>query len=213
MNGAERFPTVVLLDGWPPGILTRTMTSKLLAVGVEVLLLTGAGAAAVSTGVVTNGADTPEESGPRDVDAQATLDNGTVTVTVTADGDAIENVTVSADDEDVGTTGANGTVTFETNETEELEIGLEKGDFEGELSYAVQNGSLVLVEEAYEYPEVEADQDDEDDEEDADDEEDDADEDDEETEDDDAETEDDEETEDGGEADDSDDDAETDGDS
>ncbi|MEF8860118.1 MAG: hypothetical protein V5A38_14545, partial [Halolamina sp.] len=52
----------------------------------------------------------------------ATYDDGTVELTVTTSGTGVENVSVEANDEDVGTTDANGSLTFETNATEELEL-------------------------------------------------------------------------------------------
>lgn len=118
-----------------------------------VVVLAAAGVAAAGPATLQSVADEPAEvaSTPSNVDASATYDNGTVTVTVTSGGDGVENVTVYADGEKVGTTDANGTVTFETNATEELELELEKGNFEGELEYVIRDGSLVLTEESYEY--------------------------------------------------------------
>jgi len=150
------------------------MTASKLTVVALVGVLVAAGAVtAAATGLPGAGSDDEEEQGPRGVDVAATHDNGTVTVTVTTDGSGVENVTVLADDEEVGTTDANGTVAFETNDSEELELELHKSGFEGELEYVLRNGSLLLLEEEYEYSEVEADDDDGEDDED---EEDDADE-------------------------------------
>lgn len=120
---------------------------------VLVVALAAAGVAAAGPATLQSVADEPAEirSTPSSVDASATYDNGTVTVTVASDGDGVENVTVYADGETVGTTDGNGTVTFETNATDELELELEKGNFEGELEYVIRDGSLVLTEESYEY--------------------------------------------------------------
>lgn len=85
-----------------------------------------------------------------------TYDNGTVTVTVSENGTGVENVSVAVDGEIVGTTGADGSLTFEPNATDELELELWKGEFEGELKFAIHDGSLIIQEEAYEYPEVES---------------------------------------------------------
>lgn len=158
----------------PAGEPTGAMNgSKLIVLALVGLLVVAGAVTAAATGMPGSASDVEEAQeaqGPRDVDAAATYDNGTVTVTVTANGSGVENVTVLADDERVGTTDANGTVTFETNASEELELELHKGGFEGELKYAIQDGSLVVLEEEYEYPEVETD--DEDDENEAEDEDD-----------------------------------------
>jgi uncharacterized protein (UPF0333 family) len=136
--------------------------TKLIA-AVFAVLLVGAGAVAAGTAATTANESSASDQAPATVDVRATHDNGTVTVTVTENGTDVENVTVVAGDEQVGTTGADGTVTFETNAPEELE--LTKGEFEGELKYAIVDGSLVLQEEEYEFPEVESEDADEEDEE------------------------------------------------
>lgn len=127
-----------------------------------VVALAAAGVAAAGPATLQSVADEPAElaSTPSNVDASTTYDNGTVTVTVTSDGDGVENVTVYTDDEKVGTTDENGTVTFETSATDELEVELEKGNFEGELEYVIRDGSLVLTEESYEYELMDDDEDD-----------------------------------------------------
>ncbi|MCT9098136.1 hypothetical protein [Haloarchaeobius sp. HME9146] len=82
----------------------------------------------------------------------ATLDNDTVTVSVNYDGTGVANASVFANDRAVGTTDAEGTVTFtlDSETTEELELEVVKGAFEAELRYDIQDGSLVLTEEAHE---------------------------------------------------------------
>jgi|GEM_PF-1536913 hypothetical protein len=82
--------------------------------------------------------------------ANVTYDNGTVDVEVTKNGSAVENVSVTANDEAKGVTDANGSLTFETNETnetEELELEFEKGEMELEQSYTIEDGSLVMAED------------------------------------------------------------------
>lgn len=137
--------------------------SKLTVVALVGVLVAAGAVTAAATGMPGAGSDAEEEQGPRGMDVAATHDNGTVTVAVTTDGSGVENVTVLDDDERVGTTDANGTVAFETDDSEELELELHKNGFEGELEYVVRNDSLLLLEEEYEYPEVDADDEDEDD--------------------------------------------------
>jgi hypothetical protein len=87
----------------------------------------------------------------RKLNTSASLSDGTVTVSVTYDGDAVRNATVEANGDTVGTTGADGTVAFEiANDTEELALEITKGEFEAELGYTVENGSLTLREAAHE---------------------------------------------------------------
>jgi hypothetical protein len=151
------------------------MNSTTTIAAVLVVLLAAGGAAAGTGGVPTTPADVTEgdtsPDGPSNVDASATYDDGTVTVTVTDGNDPVENVAVEVDDRRA-TTGTNGTAAVETNASDEFEVELENGGFEGELEYLVRNGSLTLVEESYEYgveEDVADDADDEDDEDDADD--------------------------------------------
>jgi nitrogen fixation protein FixH len=67
----------------------------------------------------------------------ATVENDSITVTVTRDGSPVENATVYANDRDVGTTDADGTLTFAPpNDGEEnVEIAVEKGDLDVENTY------------------------------------------------------------------------------
>lgn len=75
----------------------------------------------------------------------AILENETVTVTVTYDGEGVENASVTANDRAVGATGSDGTVTFtiDTDETEELELEIAKVEFETERTYIIQDGDLT----------------------------------------------------------------------
>jgi hypothetical protein len=124
-------------------------STKVLAAGIVVLLAVG-GVAAADTGV---GTQTPnsDAGSVTNVNAYAAYENGTVTVTVTDAGEPLENVSVFVAEERVGTTDANGTATFDTTATEELELELAGDQFEAELEYTVEDGSLRLVEEEYEY--------------------------------------------------------------
>ena len=87
----------------------------------------------------------------RQLDANATLADGRVTVTVTFDGAPVEGATVYANDHRFGPTGSDGTVSFafDPNATDELEIEIVKGAFEAELEYDVRHGGLVLTESAH----------------------------------------------------------------
>lgn len=134
--------------------------TKLLAAGLVVLLSMG-GAVAASGGLGADataavGNESPSTA-PTNVDAAVTYENGTATLTVTgANGTGVENLTVYANGEKVGTTDANGTVTFDasnvTHEDEnELEVEFEGDHVEGELTYELHDGTLTLVEEKVEY--------------------------------------------------------------
>lgn len=139
--------------------LTTTLT-----VGLVVLLAVGGVAAAgtgVGTPVLSGAATQPTETTTTNIDARATLDNGTVTVTVVDAGEPVRNVTVVSDDETVGVTDENGTVTFQTTADEDLELELVGSDFEAELTYVIQDGALTLQEETYEYDRDDEEQDDE----------------------------------------------------
>ncbi|WP_058367116.1 DUF7096 domain-containing protein [Haloparvum sedimenti] len=73
------------------------------------------------------------------------LDNGTATLRVTYDGEGVANATAYVDDERVGATDEDGSLSFETSETDELEVTLVKGSFEAELEFDVgDDGSLTV---------------------------------------------------------------------
>ncbi|WP_302082292.1 DUF7096 domain-containing protein [Salinibaculum rarum] len=134
------------------------------------------------------------------LDVSGSVDNGTVSVRATYDGAGLANVSVLTDGNQVGTTDGDGTLTFQTNATEELEVTLLKGQLEAELSFEIgDDGTLALDEvgiDQRDEDEVEADDedaegdDDESEEEDADDDSEETDTDDGEDEEDDEETED-----------------------
>ncbi|MFB6250932.1 MAG: hypothetical protein ABEI27_04475 [Halobellus sp.] len=162
---------------------------KILAAGFVVLL--AAGGVAAADGGAGALAITGETGSINDADVDATSENGTVTLTLVDEGDGVANATVDVkreyqheyDDQDgesdneydgresesdhaherVGTTDANGSVSFvlspenESRNVTALEVELEKGSFSGELTYRVENGSLVLIDESYEYEEESAD--------------------------------------------------------
>ncbi|SEQ39414.1 DUF7096 domain-containing protein [Natrinema salaciae] len=88
----------------------------------------------------------------RNLSVETTLEGETATAVVNYDGSAVANATVSANDRVVGTTNADGTVTFifDVRETDELELDVRKGEFEAELEYEVRDGSLTLTEDAHE---------------------------------------------------------------
>lgn len=88
----------------------------------------------------------------RKLDADASFHDDTVTVEVRFDGEPVKNATVYADDERVGTTGPDGTIAFgfDVASVEELELEVIKGAFEAELTFALHDGSLTLVEAEHE---------------------------------------------------------------
>ncbi len=88
----------------------------------------------------------------RNLNVTVSLAEETVSVSVSYNGSGVDNATVYANGQAVGTTSPDGTTsfTFDTNATDELEVEVVKGAFEAELEYEVQNGSLTLIEEAHE---------------------------------------------------------------
>lgn len=86
----------------------------------------------------------------RNLSADTTLQNGTVTVTLRYEGNGVADASVYANGEQVGTTDADGTVTFDVaNSTEELEIEVVKGEFEAEFEYEMNDGSLSQTKAAH----------------------------------------------------------------
>lgn len=85
------------------------------------------------------------------LDITASLQDNVVTVEVNFDNKPVRNATISANGDRVGTTDADGRVTFGFDESkhEELELEVVKGEFEAELAYTIQAGSLILVEEEH----------------------------------------------------------------
>jgi len=85
----------------------------------------------------------------RNLRADATLDNGTVTVTVTYEDSGVGNATVYANDAQVATTGGDGTAAFAVPDgAEELDVAVVKGEFEAEFEYELRNGTLTQTDGA-----------------------------------------------------------------
>jgi len=129
------------------------MNVKSIVVALAAMLTVAGGAAAV-TGTGLSDAGTAASG---DVTVETTYTDGAVTVAVTQDGAPVENASVEVAGEEY-TTDANGTVTAENVDLEageELGVEVEGDGFEAELSYALQDGSLQLLEEEYEYEQAE----------------------------------------------------------
>ena len=87
----------------------------------------------------------------RNLLADATLDGDTVTMTVRYDGSGVSDASVYANGELVGTTDADGTVSFTiANDTESLDVELVKGEFETEFEYERTDGTLSQTEGPHE---------------------------------------------------------------
>lgn len=96
------------------------------------------------------GDEDEDEEVYRNLSADTTLQNGTVTVTLRYEGNGVADASVYANGEQVGTTDADGTVTFDVaNSTEELEIEVVKGEFEAEFEYEMNDGSLSQTKAAH----------------------------------------------------------------
>ena len=80
----------------------------------------------------------------RNLTATGTVENGTVTITVTFDGEPVAGVRGSVDGESVGRTGPDGTLSFQAdNGTVEVEI--TKGQFEATLTFEIENGTVTTT--------------------------------------------------------------------
>ncbi|WP_435181417.1 hypothetical protein [Halorussus sp. AFM4] len=131
--------------------------TKSLAAGVVVLLAAG--------GVIaTGGLDGPPfdasasdtVAGPHNVEASASLESGNVTVQVVDQHQhGVANVSVVVDGNTMGTTDEDGRMAFNlttATDGDDLTITLEGTDFTASLDYHVtEDGTLVLLEESYEY--------------------------------------------------------------
>ncbi len=121
----------------------------LLAVGLAALLMSaGVGAATGSTATQSSAEDVDELE--TNYDVTAAYDNGSVTLTVTANGSGVEGIDVYLDEELVGTTDANGTVTFEHELEDDLEVTLEREEVVTELEFEYEDGELKLENGAFE---------------------------------------------------------------
>ena len=96
--------------------------------------------------------DTDDENDTDDVDDNetdiafaydATLDNGTVTVTVIKNNSPVENATVVVNETTVGATDRNGTLGFELDNRSAVELAVTVDDVTQMTVYAVEDGSLV----------------------------------------------------------------------
>ncbi|MFC7172655.1 hypothetical protein ACFQL0_18425 [Haloplanus litoreus] len=81
---------------------------------------------------------------------ETTLDDGTVSVTVTRGDAGVENVSVAVDGESVGETDANGTVTVDRPDDDSFEVTVETASAELKGEYVVENGSLALEKSEFE---------------------------------------------------------------
>jgi hypothetical protein len=89
--------------------------------------------------------DTPA---PADVDLGASLSDGEVTLTLTEDGDGISGADASANSDNIGTTAADGTVSFAVSDDEsEYDVRLETETLDVRTTYRVENGSLTQTDE------------------------------------------------------------------
>ncbi|SIR82358.1 peptidase associated/transthyretin-like domain-containing protein [Natronorubrum thiooxidans] len=93
---------------------------------------------------------TSEEAADEEINEKlsvtGSVDNGTVTVAVGYDGEGVSGVTVLADGDRVGTTGEDGTLSFDAEPgDDELEVTVLKGEFEAELEFEISaDGALEL---------------------------------------------------------------------
>jgi len=154
--------------------------NQLTALALTAMLMT-AGSGAAITGVpgsATATNEAPEDGAVTDVEIDASYDapseneptndttNARVSVSVIDEDGPVENASVELNGDSVGTTDANGSLVVEKTLEEELGADVEKGAFEGELEYRVENDSLILLSEKYEYQERESEEDEADEEED-----------------------------------------------
>ncbi|SDL93313.1 hypothetical protein SAMN04487949_0223 [Halogranum gelatinilyticum] len=82
----------------------------------------------------------------RDLRVDAEQTDGRVTVTVTYQGNGVADATVFADGERVGTTDADGVVSFDATIREDLELEIVKGEFEAELTLVADGDTLRVGE-------------------------------------------------------------------
>ncbi|WP_435347164.1 DUF7096 domain-containing protein [Haloarchaeobius sp. HRN-SO-5] len=159
----ETIRVQVLADGDPADDVTVSLNDRAVgttdADGTVEVALPASGEADLTARTADSDGGLEFEFGADDgddvfrmLDVDATLDGDAVTATVDYDGDSVENASVYVNDRAVGTTDSDGTVAFtvDTTATERLELDVVKGAFEIELTYAIQDGKLVLTEEAHE---------------------------------------------------------------
>ena len=106
---------------------------------------------AVPAMATTVGAQTADDSTTNETNTtndtsfafDATLDNETVTVSVTSNETAVENASVAVNDTAAGTTDANGTLQFGLDNRTAVEIGVTLDNTTQTTTYDVVDGSLV----------------------------------------------------------------------
>lgn len=82
----------------------------------------------------------------RQLNTTVSLDGDQLTVTVLFNGSGVEGATVTANDDYSGITDAAGTTTFTIDAAiEELDLEIEKGEFETEREYVIRDGSLIQL--------------------------------------------------------------------
>ncbi|MXR39759.1 hypothetical protein GRX01_00070 [Halobaculum sp. WSA2] len=119
--------------------------TKLLAVALASLLMSaGVGAAATSTGTGATVAAT--DASVDEYETDAAYDNGTATVTVTANGSGVEGLSMARNGSLVGTTDADGSVAFDVNasETGEVVLDVTGENVSGEIVLAFENDSVSV---------------------------------------------------------------------
>lgn len=96
-------------------------------------------------------------------DVDATLADGNLTITLRYNGDPVENVTVTVEGRQVGTTDEDGQVTAElgSREHDEYEVKLRRGALAVALELKHEDGGLTVVETEFETDERDDDEDDE----------------------------------------------------
>jgi hypothetical protein len=87
--------------------------------------------------------DEAEDRPVEGLNLTATLEDGTVTVSVTYRGDGVPGAQVFADGDRVGPTGPDGTTSFARDGTGDLELEITRGELEVERTYHVEDGTLV----------------------------------------------------------------------
>lgn len=126
------------------------------------LVLTGCLLMAVPAMATTVGAQTADEETTDEAFAfDATLDNETVTVSVTENDTAVENASVTVNETDAGTTDDNGTLQFDLDNRSAVEIGVTVDNTTQSATYEVVDGELVTQEStegAQDVPDEAADQ-------------------------------------------------------
>lgn len=131
----------VFLDGERVGMVDRNGTITVTLPNEDVRLTAAQGEAEVERDFEFADRETTLTDEALNLTASAT--DGTVTVSVSVHGDPVADATIYANDERVGTTGANGTVTFALDASDEVDITAVKGDADTEVTFTVVDGSLV----------------------------------------------------------------------